>query len=607
MSLKTVLALCGRSAVTFSSLSILVAVSSPLQVLSATTQLEDLQAQTIDLQQQENNFFPHQLGNKQDSNLLIAKKDKDDDDDDDDDKKRHHERHNYKKKKYRSVRHFRSKNWNTFLKCGRLVNSRQNALVIQMDVLDKPITRYANAVYTVYARRSNSWVQIYNTTGARLIEEQAGQFRLSPEIIDFNQLQLRGIDLSRAELRVVAQIRYDLSSQRDQRVEFENIFNYRDIAQFSSINEITNINYTSTRNNERDDDDEDDDDRRRHNNYQQNYSREQYRSFKYFRSQNWNTYLKSAKLVNSQRNAIVIQMDVLDKPVTRDANVVYSLYAKRNNSWAQLYSSTGSRIIEGQRGQFRLEPEIIDFNQLQIRGSELSRTELRVVAQIRYDLTSQPDQSVVFEHIFNYRDIAEFSSINQIKNISYTRTTTNVRNDDREHNHNRRDKKKKKHRSAKYFRTNNWSTYLKCGRLVNSRRNALVVQMDVLDKPVTRYANAVYTVYARRANSWVQIYNTTGSRLIEEQAGQFRLSPEIIDFNQLQIRGVDLSRSQLKVIAQIRYDLASQRDQRVVFENILDYRDITQVSSINEITNISYAGTSGNVHDYDNDDDDDDD
>lgn len=127
----------------------------------------------------------------------------------------------------------RQQDWQARLHVARLVS--RNQLVVQLNVLDKPVTRYANAVYRVQARRNNRWVQIFTSTGARLIQNNNGQVALAPEVIDCNELQRTlGIDLSRTELKVTAILRYDTQNKRDRVLEFEQTQRYVEIAQTTS-------------------------------------------------------------------------------------------------------------------------------------------------------------------------------------------------------------------------------------------------------------------------------------------------------------------------------------------------------------------------------------
>lgn len=172
-------------------------------------------------------------------------RDRDDDDDDDDDRgnRRRQERVKYERSTQIRVQEVRG--WRSYVSVARLVNS--NSLVMQLNVLNKPVTQYANAVYIVYARQNNQWVQVYTSTGARLIASQAGRVALQPEVIRLDQLQLgRNIDYSRLELKVDAQIRYDGGGRRDQQVVFEQPCNYGSLSQINRVEQISTITTTSS-------------------------------------------------------------------------------------------------------------------------------------------------------------------------------------------------------------------------------------------------------------------------------------------------------------------------------------------------------------------------
>ncbi|MGV0027465.1 hypothetical protein [Phormidesmis priestleyi] len=133
--------------------------------------------------------------------------------------------------------------WNAVLKVARLIQTQQDSsLVVQLGLLDKPQTSYANAVYQVFARRNDQWVQIFTSSGARLISNNAGQTILAPEVISLSDLrrQLGDVDLNQVELRVTAQLRYDVrGSVRDRSVFFEQTQSYQTIAQTTSSQLIT--------------------------------------------------------------------------------------------------------------------------------------------------------------------------------------------------------------------------------------------------------------------------------------------------------------------------------------------------------------------------------
>lgn len=141
--------------------------------------------------------------------------------------------------------------WKAALNIARLVTSRQDSgLVLQLDILNKPQTSYANAVYQVFARRNSQWVQIYTSTGARLITSYAGQVTLAPEVISLSDLRRQlgdNVDLNNLELRVVTQLRYDIrGGQRDQTVRFEETQSYRTIAQTTNTRLVSSTSTPPT-------------------------------------------------------------------------------------------------------------------------------------------------------------------------------------------------------------------------------------------------------------------------------------------------------------------------------------------------------------------------
>ncbi|MEM7769586.1 MAG: hypothetical protein AAF327_03635 [Cyanobacteria bacterium P01_A01_bin.37] len=111
-------------------------------------------------------------------------------------------------------------------------------LAILTDVIRKPQTRYANAVYQLYAYYENEWVQVYNTTGSRLISsDEIGQ-SLPPELIEIEAIRdVLGsdVDLQRLNLKAVIQLRYDTQEQRDQDISVEYLTQYRGLGTFNSI------------------------------------------------------------------------------------------------------------------------------------------------------------------------------------------------------------------------------------------------------------------------------------------------------------------------------------------------------------------------------------
>jgi hypothetical protein len=136
----------------------------------------------------------------------------------------------------------RQGDWDANLQTARLVDDRQQitALVVQLNLLNKPETTYANAVYQLFANVNGRWTEIYTNTGARLITNYQGRVTLAPEVILLSDLQrrferstsLRGVNLEDLELRSVVKLRYDLrNGQRDSQVEWQSTQEYRTLAQ----------------------------------------------------------------------------------------------------------------------------------------------------------------------------------------------------------------------------------------------------------------------------------------------------------------------------------------------------------------------------------------
>lgn len=129
--------------------------------------------------------------------------------------------------------------WETVLKLGRLVKTQQiqdPALVVQLAVLNKPVTTYANTIYEIEARQNKDWIQVYTSTGARLIPNGTGSVTLPPEVIPLGQLQLRRLNsnpnLSDLELRAIVHLRYDLADgRRDVKLQLERTQAYDAIAE----------------------------------------------------------------------------------------------------------------------------------------------------------------------------------------------------------------------------------------------------------------------------------------------------------------------------------------------------------------------------------------
>jgi hypothetical protein len=132
---------------------------------------------------------------------------------------------------------YQQQGWATTFHLARTTNQQ---LVLQLNIANKPITRYANAVYLLYARQNNQWVQVFTSVGARLITNASGNTVLAPEVINLRDLQLGNVDLSTMEFKAVAMLRYDAQGERrDQMVQVEQVERYSQITQTSTI-EIAN-------------------------------------------------------------------------------------------------------------------------------------------------------------------------------------------------------------------------------------------------------------------------------------------------------------------------------------------------------------------------------
>jgi hypothetical protein len=262
MSNKYSLASLCKTVLTVTTFSVIAAVSVPGKVLSFTTEGANLQDTTVQEQGLKSNLFINQFSQKE-SNFLLAKKKKHEDNnnnhhrnyddrhnnhqDHDDDDDNDHKRENYRKKQGYSSKAFRDKDWNGLLQVGRLVDSNQKALVLQLYILDNPPTRNANVAYTVYTRQNNRWVQFYNTSRAIKIEKKGKKYFVNPEIIRLRNRQIDNIERSRLDLKIVTEIRYDYKNRREERLVFENVWNYNSINKINSISQLNNE--TDNRNN----------------------------------------------------------------------------------------------------------------------------------------------------------------------------------------------------------------------------------------------------------------------------------------------------------------------------------------------------------------------
>ena len=139
----------------------------------------------------------------------------------------------------------RQQHWDAVLRTARMVNENgaETALVLQLDVLDKPETSYANAVYQVFARLNGRWTEIYTNIGARLIASPSGHVTLPPEVVLLNDLERQigqTVNWSNVELRSVVKVRYDIrGGQRNQEHTWELTEAYNAIA-YTTNSEMAN-------------------------------------------------------------------------------------------------------------------------------------------------------------------------------------------------------------------------------------------------------------------------------------------------------------------------------------------------------------------------------
>ena len=147
-------------------------------------------------------------------------------------------------------------------------------------------------------------------------------------------------------------------------------------------------------------------------------------------------------------------------------------------------------------------------------------------------------------------------------------------------------------------RQGDWDAELHMARLLDEDNNptALVLQLDVDDKPDTTYANAVYQVFAKVSGRWTQIYTNTGARLIGGTGTGTLLPPEVIELVQLEeglgddVSNISWDSLDLKAVVQVRYDTRSRRDRQVMWEREATYSAIAQTYST-QIATTSIAST----------------
>ncbi|MGA0198226.1 MAG: hypothetical protein ACO3NK_03725 [Prochlorotrichaceae cyanobacterium] len=130
--------------------------------------------------------------------------------------------------------------------------------------------------------------------------------------------------------------------------------------------------------------------------------------------QDWSVQLRWSRLEDNQEPGLVFQLDVLGKPLTQYANVVYQFYVRqsRGGRWEHLYTNYGARLIPNEPTGYTLPLELLRFEDLQDKlGSsyQWDSAQIRVSVLIRYDLSKQPggrDLKLRFQQEEYYRDLA---------------------------------------------------------------------------------------------------------------------------------------------------------------------------------------------------------
>ncbi|MFZ4666847.1 MAG: hypothetical protein ACOYME_10515 [Prochlorotrichaceae cyanobacterium] len=134
-------------------------------------------------------------------------------------------------------------------------------------------------------------------------------------------------------------------------------------------------------------------------------------------SSGWSTQLRWSRIVDSQEPGLVFQLEVLRKPTTQYANVVYQFYVRqsRQGRWEHLYTNYGARLIPNGAAPYTLPLELLRFEQFEEKlGSSFQwmDAEIRAVVQIRYDVSKasgQRDLSLRFQHEGDYQDISSLT------------------------------------------------------------------------------------------------------------------------------------------------------------------------------------------------------
>ena len=152
--------------------------------------------------------------------------------------------------------------------------------------------------------------------------------------------------------------------------------------------------------------------------------------------QDWQTGVKLLRLLDNSGNlsSIGILFDVVNKPATNYANVVYQLYVRRSGEWREVYSNSGARLLSKNAGRYFTPVEVISLNSLSERISldDIYNGDLKAITSVRYDLPNG-----VKDARFEIEEVRSFTSIvmasasevtsGRISSV-YTNTSSNTSN-----------------------------------------------------------------------------------------------------------------------------------------------------------------------------------
>lgn len=129
--------------------------------------------------------------------------------------------------------------------------------------------------------------------------------------------------------------------------------------------------------------------------------------------QDWQTGVKLLRILDNSGNlsSVGILFDVLNKPSTNYANVVYQLYVRRAGEWREVYTNSGARLLSKQAGRFFTPVEVISLSTLseKISLDDIYNGDLKAITSVRYDLPNG-----VKDARFEIEEIKSFSSITTI-------------------------------------------------------------------------------------------------------------------------------------------------------------------------------------------------